>query len=272
MKISHETPIDLLSEFEFINDYDYALVHLMEIPEYKQYFVNALKKGRTVYFDNSVFELGVAFNFDKFVRLAIEYGSMAKREFVAIAPDVLDDTDKSVENLIKFKEEIGKSTLPNVKVMGVLQGKTITDLYECYHRMVKYADIIGINHISIAFEPQVRSRVDFLDFYEKSENRINFVKALCENDDYNADLHLLGILHPWEICALSKYSQIVSADTSNPVCFALEGASYTGNIIRKPLWSLHNWIETCNTMNPSQKMLAIQNAIQFKNFILENII
>lgn len=269
MKIAHETPIDLLSEFEFINDYDYALVHLMRIPQYKQYFTNALKKGRTVYFDNSVFELGVSFDFDKFTHLVIKYGNMSKGKFVAIAPDVLDDTDKSVENLIKFKEVISKSTGPNVKVMGVLQGKTTIDLYDCYHKMVKYADIIGINHISIAFNPRERNRVDFLNFYEKSENRINFVKSLCESDKYNADLHLLGILHPWEICALSKYSQVISADTSNPVCLALEGASYDGNIIRKPLWSLNNWIESRNTMNPSQKMLAIQNAMEFKNFILK---
>ena len=63
MLISHEVPISILQESRKFNDYDYALVHLFETePEYYDYFVDSLKQGRKVILDNSIFELGTAFD------------------------------------------------------------------------------------------------------------------------------------------------------------------------------------------------------------------
>ena len=40
MKISHETPFEMMDYFrKNINDYDYALVHLFEYPSYKEFFI-----------------------------------------------------------------------------------------------------------------------------------------------------------------------------------------------------------------------------------------
>lgn len=264
MKISHETPIELLDAFTSVNDYDYALIHLMKIPAYRKYFTNALKSGRLVYLDNSVFELGVAFDMDEFSKAAIKYAKMApKNNFVAIAPDVLDDRKETVINLIKFRELVGSE----MQVMGVLQGSDTEELFECYGDMIGYADIIGVNHISVAFDATKKYAID--EFYAKSENRIAFVKELCKRMTVQTqcNLHLLGVLHPWEIAELSQLEQVVSADTSNPVCLALEGKSYNETLYRKPLWSIDDWIKTGLKMNVSQKLLALHNANAFRGFI-----
>lgn len=264
MKISHETPIELLDAFTSVNDYDYALIHLMKIPAYRKYFTNALKSGRLVYLDNSVFELGVAFDIDEFVKEALKLEKISKGDnLVVIAPDVLDDKNATIENLIKFRELVS----PEMNVMGVLQGSSTDELFECYDKMIGYADIIGINHISAAFDESKKYAID--EFYAKSGNRIKFVKELCERmlPQTECDLHLLGILHPWEIAELSPLKQVVSADTSNPVCLALEGKSYNEFVYRKPLWSIDNWIKTGNKMNASQKLLALHNANAFRGFI-----
>ena len=62
-KISHEVPRCLLTASPEFNDYDYCLPHLLDIDEeYKQYFINARDKGRYVIMDNSLHELGEAYN------------------------------------------------------------------------------------------------------------------------------------------------------------------------------------------------------------------
>lgn len=260
MIISHETPIELLDTFADINDYDYALIHLMKNDKYRKYFEEALKSGRMVYLDNSVFELGKAFDVEKFAESAIELQKLSpNNNFVAIAPDVLDNKEKTIRNLFKFKELVPS----NMRVMGVLQGSNTDELFECYDEMVEYTDIIGVNHISVAFESFKANHIN--DFYEKSENRIRFVKALAKRP--NASIHLLGILHPNELIELSKLKQVKSADTSNPVCLALEGKSYNEPIHKKPFWSIDDWIKTKNQMNPSQKFQAVLNAMLIKALV-----
>lgn len=40
MLVSHEVPLSLLEKSRSFNDYDYALVHLLEIyPAYKQFYI-----------------------------------------------------------------------------------------------------------------------------------------------------------------------------------------------------------------------------------------
>ena len=59
MLVSHEVPISLLKYSQNFNDYDYCLLHLTyDHQEYKNYYIDAIKKGRKVLLDNSLFELG----------------------------------------------------------------------------------------------------------------------------------------------------------------------------------------------------------------------
>ena len=67
IKIAHEAPIDLFEEVQRFTDYDYALVHLLEQnSRYRDTFERAIKKGREVILDNSIFELEEAFDAEKF--------------------------------------------------------------------------------------------------------------------------------------------------------------------------------------------------------------
>ena len=83
-KISHEVPRCLLTASPEFNDYDYCLPHLLDIDEeYKQYFIDARDKGRYVIMDNSLHELGKAYNSQ---RLLHWIGELEPNEF--IVPDV----------------------------------------------------------------------------------------------------------------------------------------------------------------------------------------
>ena len=49
MLVSHEVPISLLKYSQNFNDYDYCLLHLTyDHQEYKNYYIDAIKKGRKV--------------------------------------------------------------------------------------------------------------------------------------------------------------------------------------------------------------------------------
>lgn len=72
IRIAHETPLCLMPMVQNFTDYDYALVHLFEDKDehfskkYYQFFEEALKNGREVILDNSLFELEQAFDLERF--------------------------------------------------------------------------------------------------------------------------------------------------------------------------------------------------------------
>jgi hypothetical protein len=55
MKLSHEVPLCLLEDSLDFNDYDYALVHLLDKDEdYADFFMKAKQQGRYIILDNSL--------------------------------------------------------------------------------------------------------------------------------------------------------------------------------------------------------------------------
>ena len=63
VKVSHEVPIELLETSKTFNDYDYCLPHLLDqYPLYEQYFRQAKKEGRYIIMENSLHELGEAYD------------------------------------------------------------------------------------------------------------------------------------------------------------------------------------------------------------------
>ena len=136
--VSHESPISILNESKAYNDYDYALVHLFETyPKYLEFFKESLLTGRQVLLDNSIFELGAAFDSKKFA----DYINILKPSFY-IVPDVLEDGYNTVKGFDKFTNEY--KGLPGLKI-GAVQGKTYDELIDCYKYMSDYADYIAIS-------------------------------------------------------------------------------------------------------------------------------
>ena len=94
IKISHEVPFCLLEKSREFNDYDYCLPHLMdENEEYRNFFHESKKMGRYIVMDNSLHELGEAYNTERLIHWIDE---IKPNEF--IVPDVWEDYTASVVN------------------------------------------------------------------------------------------------------------------------------------------------------------------------------
>ena len=101
MLVSHETPISILDHSRNYNDYDYALVHLFDThPKYYNFFKSSLNLGREVMLDNSIFELGTAFDSEKFA----DYVRELKPTYYII-PDVLEECDATIASYYHFTQD-----------------------------------------------------------------------------------------------------------------------------------------------------------------------
>ena len=107
IKIAHESPISIFPQVQSWTDYDYALVHLFEeSPEYLELFKKALAGGREVILDNSIFELGSAFDMKKFAEWTAEI-----KPTWYIIPDALEDSLQTRMNAVNGMHITGRRFL-----------------------------------------------------------------------------------------------------------------------------------------------------------------
>jgi len=229
LKISHEVPRCLLYYSENFNDYDYALVHLLEQnSRYRDTFEAAVKKGREVILDNSIFELEEAFEADRF---AIWVERLKPSWY--IIPDALENAEKTMQQAANWFKNY--SHLPG-KTIGVVQGKTYSEIKDCYRAMDQIA---GVDMIAISFDysyytesvPHPNKYVSWM------LGRVKLLGDLVRDGIINKDKphHLLGCGLPQEFSFYkhADYNFIYSLDTSNPVVHGLKGIEYE----REGLWS-----------------------------------
>lgn len=224
IKIAHEAPRGIFKQVQDLTDYDYALVHLFEEDEeYYKLFENALAKGREVILDNSIFELGEAFNMDKFA----SWIKKLKPTYY-IVPDSLENCHQTILNMETWNEKYRKD-IPG-KVIGVVQGFTYEDMVACYRYMVSKAKV---DRVAISFD---------MSLYEDEfphENklfswcfgRISVLNRMLRDGiiDTTKEHHLLGCSLPGEGMFYPKsWTWITSTDTSNPVLHGCEGIEYRG--------------------------------------------
>jgi hypothetical protein len=219
IKVSHETPLCLLNDSEKFNDYDYCLPHLLDEEEgYLEYFKQAKAKGRYIIMDNSLHELGKAYDSD---RLMYWISELEPDEF--IVPDVWEDRDASVWNAMEWSKII----LPkNTTKVAVVQAKTIHEASTCYQT---YKDL---GYQKIAFSYGASYYNDIVPHPNqdlgKALGRLSVISALFKTGviHQNDRIHLLGCAVPQEFGWYKGYKCIESIDTSNPVMAALEGTFY----------------------------------------------
>ena len=124
IKISHEVPRCLLTASPEFNDYDYCLPHLLDKDEeYLQYFKDAKTKDRYIIMDNSLHELGEAYNHK---RLRYWINELKPDEF--IVPDVwmnCHQTAAQAKYWLQFKYP------KNTKITAVIQGENKNQAYLC---------------------------------------------------------------------------------------------------------------------------------------------
>ena len=227
VKISHEVPLQLLSQSEEFNDYDYCLPHLLDqFPTYEAYFREAKKKGRYIIMDNSLHELGEAYDTSRLLHWISE---LKPNEF--IVPDVWENSTYSIRNAkewssIELPEEVTK--------VAVVQGKSYTEFATSYQSYKwfgykKIAFSYGASWFQECFQhpnPDVA----------KMMGRLKTITNLYKNNiitDFDR-VHLLGCNLPQAYFYYKDFKFIESIDTSNPVIHGLKGIRYSeGGLLHK---------------------------------------
>lgn len=228
IKVFHEVPFTLLNINQVYTDGEYCLPHLLDENErYREYFYDAKKQGRYIIMDNSLHELGSAYNTE---RLMYWINELKPNEF--IVPDVWEDKTKSVQNArswtaVELPEDVTK--------VAVVQAKSINEAIECTQT---YFDL-GYKKIAYSYGASYYNDVCPHPNKDlgKALGRIQVISTL-----YNMRLllptsrvHLLGCNVPQEFGWYENIECIESIDTSNPVMAALEKTLYGFNgLLNKP--------------------------------------
>lgn len=221
MKISHESPIVMLKSSYDYNDYDYALVHLFEKePDYTKFYIDSVKQGRHVLLDNSIFELGTAFDPDKFAHWI---NILKPTEYVI--PDVLEDTQGTLDSAENFVGRYGH--LPGKKI-GVVQGKTYDNIIQCYKFLDKK---VKVDKIAISFDYSLYHTMNSHPnkWMSYMLGRVELLTRLMKDGIINKEKphHLLGCALPIEFMFYREgFDWIESIDTSSPIVHGLRRISY----------------------------------------------
>ena len=225
VKIAHEAPIPIFKQVQKVTGYDYALVHLFEEREdYYHLFEDALDKGREVILDNSIFELGEAFDSERYA-----YWIEKLKPTYYIIPDVLEDAEKTISNFDSWMETYGD--LPGKKI-AVAQGSQYSDFLQCYKYIADKVDKIGIS-FDYSFYNLWAAQYDMdlpTKYHEWAYGRQSLFDDMLNKNEIKLDKphHLLGCGIPQEFYEYKKYSFIDSIDTSNPVVAGFNNMKYNG--------------------------------------------
>ena len=240
IKIAHEAPIDIFEEVQRLTDYDYALVHLLEQNgRYRDTFERAVKKGREVILDNSIFELEEAFEADRFA-LWVE----RLKPTWYIVPDALENAEKTMQQMADWFKNYSSV---KGKSIGVVQGKTYQEIKDCYRAIDELSpcDMIAI---SFDYSYYTRSVPHPNKYVSWMLGRIKLLGDLVSDGVINKDKphHLLGCGLPQEFSFYkhADYNFIYSLDTSNPVVHGIKGITYgSDGLWSKESQKLHELID-----------------------------
>lgn len=244
IKITHEFP-NYFYQNDFahaLTDYDYCLIHrYLDTPSYAEYMRNSVQEGREVYLDNGVYELGTAFDKNKYLEVIIE---LSPTYFML--PDVFDSSVDNIESQLNFYELWKKSNLKSLPIF-IPHGKSIEDLQQSLDTFLSFIKeeslknpqardyLIAIPFGSTAF----LNNEKICGYYNEDEIKIPYLrqafnrkKFIFKNKNSNGftRYHLLGCK------SLSEFGDwgfifnnevIKSIDTSLPVAMSLEGYNFT---------------------------------------------
>jgi hypothetical protein len=263
IKIAHEAPKAIFKQLQEITDYDYALVHLFEEdPEYLQKFKDALAAGREVILDNSIFELEEAFDADRFA-----YWINELKPTWYIVPDSLENASQTMENMASWNEKYADKV--HGKKIGVVQGKTYSEIVSCYEYMIHHANV---DMVAISF--------DYSYYQEKFPHsnklvswmlgRVLLLNQMLKDGIIDTDMphHLLGCALPQEFQYYrgEEYDWIYSLDTSNPVVHGLKQIWYTDvGLWSKESQKLFTMINS--EVSPTQLGIVVSNILRFRRFV-----
>lgn len=245
--ISHEVPLSMLEMSRSFNDYDYALVHLFkDHPDYFEFYKESVKMGRRVILDNSLYELGEAFDMKEYAEW------IAKLEpTYYIIPDTFWDSKATINQAMEWMVKYGNNLDPKIRRMGVAQGSTYEEIKTSYKFLSAICDCIAF---TFKFSPKMLEDTDlklgeFLDTLvvrypgiqisgpdltvedQQAACRYLVLKKLEEDGviDYTKEHHLLGLQNTTLLYEACMFPWVTSIDTSNPIINGFEGNVYFFN-------------------------------------------
>lgn len=266
IKIAHESPNSIFNTVQKHTDYDYALVHLLEgNEEYAKNFQRgcALPQSmkREVILDNSIFELGKAFDSHRFADWVHQI-----RPTWYIVPDVLENCLGTLEQMREWNVKYPK--VHSSKKIGVVQGSTYVELKHCYKQLDQTYDV---DMIAISFDYSYYERLCPHPNVHVSRmlGRVGLLGRLVSEGVINPKKphHLLGTSLPQEglYYRHSNYDWIYSMDTSNPVVHGIKRIGYTNQgLWNKESQKLHELVN--EDIAPDQLDTILQNVKQFRSF------
>lgn len=236
IRVSHEVPLCLLKDSKRFNDYQYALVHLLEEnEEYRNHFIECKNEGIPIYLDNSLHELGTAIGGDTLLK----WINILEPQHVFV-PDVWEDKNATlVQAKVWAKITYPKNTTP----IAVVQANNYNEALECY---IILKDL-GYKKIAFSYGASYYNRVSFHPnpYLGKALGRIQVISELYKNGiiQDTDQIHLLGCAVPQEFGWYQGFNFIKSIDTSNPVMAALEGVKYAEyGLYFKPKANMNNYL------------------------------
>ena len=230
MKISHEVPRCLLNNSRGFNQYDYCLPHLLDQDkEYKEFFYESKRRGRYIIMDNSLHELGQAYNHE---RLLYWINELEPDEF--IVPDVWM---KQAQTCAQAKYWLQFKYPKKTKITAVVQGENEQAAWLCATLLKD----LGYKKLNISYGATWYGDTAL----DKALGRINFVKKLLNDKNFqDIKFHLLGCAVPQEFGWYNNHPQIESIDTSNPIMSALEGTLYNhSGLSEKPKANMNEYFD-----------------------------
>lgn len=235
IKISHEVPFCLLEQSKKFNDYQYALVHLLEEnEEYRKYFLQCKDEGISIYLDNSLHEKGYAIGGDTLIKWA----NLLQPECIFV-PDVWEDKDASVRNA-KLWSQV---ELPDgVMKVAVVQAKSYHEAVLCTQA---YKDF-GYKKIAYSYGASYYNEMCPHPNKDlgKAIGRFMVISQLLKDKilTHTDRVHLLGTASPIEFGLYNGMKCIESIDTSNPVMAAIGEMPYTNmGLSSKPIANMNKY-------------------------------
>lgn len=223
IKIAHEAPNQIFDTVSSMTDIDYALVHLFEeSSEYFNNFKRSIHNGREVILDNSLFELGHAFDTERYASWIHEL-----KPSWYILPDVWEDGFETIREVTKFKHHYN-GLLPG-KTIAVAQGATLHELLFCFDFMHNepFVDMIAISFGLSFYETLSDAPNQLQRSMEGRQFVISHLNELYQRNYFHKKVHLLGTFLPQEGLKYKNMDWIYSMDTSNPVMHGYENNKYS---------------------------------------------
>jgi hypothetical protein len=258
MKISHEVPLNILEASRNFNHYDYCLPHLLDKYEkYKEYFLDAKKQGRYIIMDNSLHELGEAYDTN---RLLYWIEILKPDEF--IVPDVWEEAGRSIDNASEWsKIKLPKDTLK----VAVVQAKSIDEADTCYraYRALGYRKIAfsyGAKYYSELVPHPTKAIATAL-------GRVQVISTLYNEDVISKHdrVHLLGCAVPQEFIYYKDMPFIETIDTSNPIMAGIENTKYNvWGLDKKPTTRIDDVMEMSSEELNRKWSYIYNNIMDFK--------